>query len=130
MALREEMREEMTSDEAGLTVTWFWERLAADGEKVLSGEEECRRRLCLGVRAEVRGGMMGAGAEVLLMTGKCQTFVLQERHGRTNDSCGSRTRGRLSGRRLDATPVAASHRLHAAALPFNGYLAGWMDDDR
>lgn len=75
MALREEMREEMTSDEAGLTVTWFGERLAAEEEGIFSGDEECRRRLCcLGVRAEVRGGMMGAGTEVLLMTGKCQTF--------------------------------------------------------
>lgn len=74
MALREEMREEMTSGEAGLIVTWLGERVLTvamvDGE---AGRD--RRRDCLGVRTEVRGGMTGAGALSLIMTAKCQMCV-------------------------------------------------------
>lgn len=68
MAPREEIREEMTSGEAGLIVTWFGERLRVAVVEGAFGRE--RRRDCLGVRTEVRGGMTGAGAESLIMTGK------------------------------------------------------------
>ena len=85
MILSEEMREEITSGEAGLTVTWFGERLVVEGEGA-SGREECRRRLCLGVLADVLGGMMGAGAELLIMAGSVSDVLLQVRDARPDDT--------------------------------------------
>lgn len=62
------MREEMISGEAGLTLTWLGERFGVEEEG--ASEWERRRRDCLGVRTEDRGGMIGAVAEFLIMTGK------------------------------------------------------------
>lgn len=65
------MREEMTSGEAGLTVTWFGEREERLAVEVEGGSGKERRRPdCLGVRTDVRGGMTGAGAGFLIMTGE------------------------------------------------------------
>ena len=86
IVLRVEMREEMTSGEAGFTVTWFADRLGVK-EEVGSGKE-LRRRRCLGGRSEVRGGMTGAVAESLIMMGKCQSFPAGTGH-RPDDLCGT-----------------------------------------
>lgn len=76
MALREEMREEMTSGEAGLTVTWFGERFEA-GVEGASAKERLRR--CLGTRRDVRGGIIEGGVVLAAMLGADWDLVMQVR---------------------------------------------------
>lgn len=77
----------MTSGEAGLTVTWFGEGLGVEVEVVFGKER--RRRDGLGVRAEVRGGMTGAGAQSSSMTGKCSNVC---RYGTLDETISKRLR--------------------------------------
>ena len=55
----------------------------------MAGKER-RRRDCLGERMEVRGGIAGAGAESMVMTGELSD-LLQVREVKIDDLCGSRS---------------------------------------
>lgn len=60
IAPRDEIREEMSSGEAGLRVTLLGDSLVVEAGGVSGKERRCRP--FLGVLAQVRGGIAGAGA--------------------------------------------------------------------